>query len=198
MALRTRGARISQANCPRKRVVLPAEVRVDDLMSAAADLFITRGIDATTVSHIVEQANVGKGTFYHYFATKEDVILALQNRFMQRFMTAVAKAMAECAPDDHPARFAAWLRSVVEAYLADYRLHDVVFHEFRPRKRNVKDKDIVITQLSELLTDGRRSGAWSIPDVRIAALVIFDGMHGVVDDAIAADRRDAGAICEKL
>ena len=197
MALRTRGGG-TRSYRARKRLILPAEVRVDDLMSAAAELFIGRGIEATTVNDIVERAGVGKGTFYHYFATKEDVILALRERFSRDFTNRVADVIAQCPPDDHPARFDAWLRGTVEAYVANYKLHDVVFHEFRHSNRNAKDKEIVIAQLSELLAEGMKAGAWMLSDVRAAAIVIFDGMHGVVDDAIEADARDPEPIYGRL
>lgn len=171
---------------------------MDDLMSAAAELFIAHGIEATTVNDIVARAGVGKGTFYHYFGTKEDVILALRERFSRDFTTRVAEAIGRCPADDHHNRFAAWLEGTVAAYVADYKLHDVVFHEFRHSNRGSKDKEIVIAQLSGLLVDGVKAGAWTLPDPRAAAIVIFDAMHGVVDDAIASGQGDAGSICEKL
>ncbi|MFT4160784.1 TetR/AcrR family transcriptional regulator [Shinella sp.] len=198
MAVGAKTSGAARARPARKRLILPAEVRVDDLMSAAAGLFIDKGIEATTVNDIVEKAGVGKGTFYHYFAAKEDVILALRERFSRDFTNAVADAIGQCPPDDHPARFAAWLRGTVSAYVANYKLHDVVFHEFRTSNRNPKDKEIVIAQLSALLAEGVEAGAWTLPDIRAAALMIFDGMHGVVDDAIYAEKHDPDAICRRL
>lgn len=191
-----RGA--ERAHRPRKRLVRPAEVRVDELMSAAAELFIDKGIEATTVNDIVDRAGVGKGTFYHYFSTKEDIILALRERFSRDFTMQVAQTIAQCPPDAHRARFAAWLQGTVAAYVAGYQLHDVVFHEFRHSNRNAKDKEIVIAQLAALLEEGVAAGAWSLPDVRAAAIVVFDGMHGVVDDAIAAGQHDPQAIYRRL
>lgn len=44
-----------------------------DLLSAAYDLFTTIGFSNTTISKIVEKANVGKGTFYLYFKDKEEI-----------------------------------------------------------------------------------------------------------------------------
>ena len=93
MAVGAKTSGAARARPARKRLILPAEVRVDDLMSAAAGLFIDKGIEATTVNDIVEKAGVGKGTFYHYFAAKEDVILALRERFSRDFTNAVADAI---------------------------------------------------------------------------------------------------------
>jgi AcrR family transcriptional regulator len=159
-------------------------------MSAAAALFIDKGFDATTVDDIVAKAGVAKGTFYHYFATKTDVILALRERFSGDFITRVAAAIEACPPGDPKARLSGWIRGAVEAYLANYPLHDVVFHDFTHRRRQSREKDAVIAQLDALLREGIEADAWSLPDSRAVALILFDGMHGVVDDAIAAGRLD--------
>ncbi|MBN9082106.1 MAG: TetR family transcriptional regulator [Rhizobiales bacterium 62-17] len=183
---------------PRKRRVLPAEVRMDDLLTAAADLFVGKGIEATTVDDIVGRAGVAKGTFYHYFPTKTDVILALRERFSRGFVDRVATAITACPPDDHPARITAWLRGAVATYLANYELHDVVFHDFTHSRRQSQEKDTVLAQLVAVLEAGEKAGAWTLPDTRMTALIFFDGMHGAVDDAIAAGGRDPEAIARPL
>jgi len=181
-----------------KRRVLSAETRIDDLISAAASLFVAKGIDATTVDDIVMRAFVGKGTFYHYFDSKTDVILALRERFAENFIQRVAAAVDACPANDHPARFGAWLTAAVETYLASYKLHDVVFHDFTHSRRQSQEKDGVISQLVSLLEDGEQAGAWQFANARTVALVLFDGMHGVVDDAIAAGRRDTEVLVKQL
>jgi AcrR family transcriptional regulator len=44
------------------------------LFRAAVQLFGTRGFDATTVEDITRAADVGKGTFFNYFPTKETLL----------------------------------------------------------------------------------------------------------------------------
>ena len=46
----------------------------DELLKAARYLFATQGVSHTPVSHIVNKAGVAQGTFYLYFASKEDVL----------------------------------------------------------------------------------------------------------------------------
>lgn len=41
------------------------------ILAAAIDLFSRRGLDAVTIEEIAAAADVGKGTIYNYFATKE-------------------------------------------------------------------------------------------------------------------------------
>src|SRR5438105_15051260 len=55
----------------RKKTVVRERV-----IARAIDLFSRRGIADVTVDQIAEAADVGKGTIYNYFQTKEDIVVA--------------------------------------------------------------------------------------------------------------------------
>jgi DNA-binding transcriptional regulator YbjK len=46
------------------------------IIAAAVELFSRRGPVEVAVEHIADVADVGKGTIYNYFATKEDIVAA--------------------------------------------------------------------------------------------------------------------------
>ncbi len=53
-------------------------------MAAAAELMHHRGVAATAVDDVLRAAGAGKGQFYHYFATKADLVEAvLENQLDQ-------------------------------------------------------------------------------------------------------------------
>jgi AcrR family transcriptional regulator len=54
------------------------------IREAANRLFLERGVDATTVDAICEEAGVSKGTFYLYFHRKEDLLLEYGLRRLRR------------------------------------------------------------------------------------------------------------------
>ena len=62
------------------------------IMSAAIDLFSKHGYAETTVEDITEAADVGKGTFFNYFPTKDAVLLAIFESVRQRFVELQASA----------------------------------------------------------------------------------------------------------
>jgi len=47
------------------------------IKEAALDVFAEKSIDAATVEDITEKADLGKGTLYHHFGDKEEIIITL-------------------------------------------------------------------------------------------------------------------------
>src|SRR6516164_11166643 len=76
MASRT--ASVSKSSPPpaSRRERRRAEIR-ERIYRAALELFAERGFLETTVEDITEAADVGKGTFFNYFPTKEHVLATL-------------------------------------------------------------------------------------------------------------------------
>src|ERR1700722_10026627 len=62
------------------------------LFRAAIELFGVRGFAATTVEDITELADVGKGTFFNYFPTKEHLLIAYTDGRVGKVRAAVEKA----------------------------------------------------------------------------------------------------------
>lgn len=74
------------------------------LIAAGRHLFATRGFESTTIAEIAEQADIGVGSFYNYFKTKEELVAALLEeslteqerllRFRQEQVTDVAERVS--------------------------------------------------------------------------------------------------------
>ncbi len=58
--------------------------RKNEFMMAALELFCKKGYENTTINDIIDELSVSKGAFYHYFDSKEDVIVALAKYFSER------------------------------------------------------------------------------------------------------------------
>jgi len=68
--------------------------RKNDILDAAQDLFVRQGYEETPVSAILDAAGVAKGTFYHYFTSKEDLLDTIVERVSDRIMEATRQAMS--------------------------------------------------------------------------------------------------------
>ena len=61
----------------RSRLTQRGRDRREQLIACAARLFAERGYHPTSVSDIVEELGVGKGVFYWYFSSKEELLAEL-------------------------------------------------------------------------------------------------------------------------
>lgn len=68
------------------------------LKEAALDLFKTSGFDNVTVNAIAARANVSRRTFFRYFGSKEDVILAYRADFGDTLAALLAQRPADEPP----------------------------------------------------------------------------------------------------
>lgn len=46
----------------------------EEIISLAQQLFFSKGYDKASIQNIIDAANIAKGTFYHYFKSKEDLL----------------------------------------------------------------------------------------------------------------------------
>ncbi len=66
------------------RVVKEYAIRKNEILDSAQKLFYTTGYDHTTVNAIISDAGIAKGTFYHYFKSKLDLLDNLVDRIIQK------------------------------------------------------------------------------------------------------------------
>lgn len=72
------------------------------LTKVAMELFLARGFEATTLDDIAAAAEISRRSFFHYFASKEDVVLAWQDGSTDALVAAIA-----ARPADEPMLLAA-------------------------------------------------------------------------------------------
>ncbi len=70
----------------------------EKLMRAALRLFAAHGLEGTTVEQITEAADVGKGTFFNYFPTKEHILMAFGDTRLQKIRAALDEARTGDTP----------------------------------------------------------------------------------------------------
>ena len=106
-----------------------AEIR-ERLFRAALALFAEKGFAETTVEDITEAADVGKGTFFNYFPSKDHILLAFGEMQLGKLEAAVDEARRSSEPmpqflralglrmTQEPTRNPEIIRAVLQAYLS--------------------------------------------------------------------------------
>jgi len=86
------------------------------ILSAALSLFSERGLHGTSVPEIARRADVGAGSIYRHFESKEGLVNALYAELKGSFHSAVAQAYAgeRCTREQFRALFVSLMRWAVE------------------------------------------------------------------------------------
>ena len=112
-----------------RRLRRSAEIR-ERLFRSALELFARKGFAHTTVEDITEAADVGKGTFFNYFPSKDHILLAFGEMQLGKLEAAVAEARSSnvsveeflrALPErmtQEPTRNPAIVRTLLQAYLS--------------------------------------------------------------------------------
>ena len=63
------------------------------LISVAVKVFARKGFHASKMQDIADEAGIGKGTIYEYFKTKDELFLAVYDKWMDDYEAAMNKAV---------------------------------------------------------------------------------------------------------
>jgi AcrR family transcriptional regulator len=66
--------------------------RVDAILEAAQHVLKQKGMEAATVNDVAKQAELGKGTLYLYFNSKEEILVALCSEALEELHDSFVKA----------------------------------------------------------------------------------------------------------
>src|SRR5690242_5059678 len=106
-----------------------AEIR-ERLFRSALGLFAKKGFAETTVEDITEAADVGKGTFFNYFPSKDHILIAFGEMQLGKLEAAVAEVRRTNEPipqflralgvrmTQEPTRNPEIIRALLQAYLS--------------------------------------------------------------------------------
>jgi AcrR family transcriptional regulator len=122
---------------PGRRERRRAETR-EKLYQAAMQLFAERGFFETTTEDITEAADLGQGTFFNYFPTKQHVLTVLSEKQLERVMAARQEAEGgnACMHDvlhrlmhriaEEPGRSQALTRTLMTALISSDSVRELV------------------------------------------------------------------------
>jgi len=172
------------------------EARRQALIEAAVAVFSAKGVSAASVDDIVRAAGVAKGTFYLYFATKDDAVNAVATSMVEGVADRIGAVATDPSrsPVERLLAFGSGVREVGdEPYERDLI---EVFH--RPENRVLHDRigERALARLTPamatIIADGIELGQFRRQDpLRGAAYVMacFGALHDVVgapDDVTSA------------
>ena len=167
------------------RVVKDAEVRRNEILDAAEELFGSKGFDGTSTNDILDRVGIARGTLYYHFRSKEEILDAMIARMADRLIADAAKVA-----EDRSIPLLERLPRTVLALNVDSSLGEEVMQQVhRPQNallhQKLQDRLLggVIPLIALLVEDGIGQGIFRTDYPREAAEMImiysytaFDGL----------------------
>ena len=147
----------------------------DQMLDTAAELFIRNGYDGTTVQQVIDQLQVSKGAFYHYFSSKEDLLDAVAERLTREGLAQFRPILED---QNVPAleRFVNYLVLSRQWHLSRMSLIGAMLKVFLQdentiirQKINRRNVEAVQPLFEKLIADGIAEGVFHTPDPSEAA-----------------------------
>jgi AcrR family transcriptional regulator len=167
------------------------------LFRAALKLFADKGFAETTVEDITNVADVGKGTFFNYFPSKEHILIAFSDMQLSKLQATVDQIRARPEPmrsffrsmtlrmTEEPAKAPDVVRAILQANLSSSSVRSVM------RGRNARAEGL----LTQLVQIGQQRGEFraDLPALELAQVFrqTVSGtllMWSVYGDASLAER----------
>jgi TetR/AcrR family transcriptional regulator, cholesterol catabolism regulator len=152
------------------------------ILEAALELMEQRGYHATSMRDIAAAVDVRAAGIYHWYESKEAILVKLQDDFMFELTTEVVAAIERQSTPE--GRMAAAVGAHVRFHGLHTRAAFVTDSEIRAlsaRNRTllIAKRDAYQQRFVGLIEDGVRSGAFTVPEVRVAAFAILLQCTGV-------------------
>ena len=175
--------------------IVDKEQKRKEIAKAAIEIFAQKGFESTTIQEIAEAADIGKGTFYQYFETKEHVLIEVSMEIFREMENSIDSSFLTISDPRKK------LKSLVSETMGAVDKMEKVFNVYLElflihlRKGGygvtilvLEDMLVMMRKLvSEIILDGKKKGIFK-PNIDHKALSIFlvaslDGvaLHYVMD-----------------
>src|SRR5207245_8673741 len=135
--------------------------KLDEIITAAAKVFQTKGYHAASVQDIADEVGILKGSLYHHFESKEELLYLIVKEPIARLYETVGEILASEAPA------AEKLRRAILAHLEAFHRHHPHLFVYLRETEDLKRRFRATTQLSpktyerfwqQILREGMKTG----------------------------------------
>ena len=112
-----------RAGRPRLRPASGAEVAPrEEILDAAAELFVSQGIAATTTRQIADRVGIRQASLYYYFAGKDEILLELLIQSVRPSLRVAGELESRCRDDPAAGLYALALMDVATLARAPHNI----------------------------------------------------------------------------
>lgn len=160
------------------------EKRMEDIIRAAVDEFIEKGYEKTSVESIALRAGVSKGGVYYYFQSKDEILLAANQKLSEPIYEMMLRAKESSSVKQGLSMYireylAYWIGHEKELYFFFLSLSKAInWPAAWPLYQEYTDfmLDFMIIEFQKGITNGE----FKVHDPRSSALALLSALDGVL------------------
>jgi len=166
------------------RIVKEAEERRNEILDAADELFGLKGFDGASTNDILDKVGIARGTLYHHFKSKEDILDALIERYNVRLLGAAQ----DIAADKSIPVVERIIRVVMALNISGGSSKEIMEHIHKPQNALMHQKiqKVIINGvtpiLAEIILEGIQEGMFNTPFPYECMEMIVIYANNVLDD----------------
>lgn len=153
-----------------------ASVSRETVFQAALRSFYVHGYDGASMRDIAKAGGVTPAAIYHYYASKQELLMDIIGRFMQQSIETTRSAIAGAGDGPAEQLFAAarshvlWNASdVVSSFVVNSEIRSLEPHN---RQRNIAQRDELQRMFDEVVERGTAEGVFATPWPREASRAV--------------------------
>lgn len=171
------------------RTIKEASLRKNEILDVSAKLFAEKGFDHTSINDILEVVGIAKGTLYHHFKSKQDIMDAL----IERQTSSILSAAQKVAADKSIPVVERMIRTVLALHIEDGQDtegKEMIEHLHKPENALMqqKTKRIILQGVSPILAtiveDGVNENLFHTPYPLECMEMVLMYMTTVLDDDV--------------
>lgn len=158
--------------------------RIPQIIEATMRVFARNGFAETRMEDIAREAGLSKATLYLYFASKEDVIMAILQSFFERGVTDLTTLGAADGPVSQ--RLISWTRQRMQELQEQVALLSIGFEFHAIAARQLATRQVLQeyyhqyqTSIEALIQTGIERGEFQVTDAHEMAIAIMSVYEGL-------------------
>ncbi len=164
-----------------------------EFLMTSLELFARKGYEKTTIQDIIDQMGVSKGAFYHYFSSKEDIIITIAREYVDGAISLI-KGIAEREDLNAVEKINTLIESVNE-YKAQQEQQRLKIKGVFSKEENIKlerkiesaFKGDAVKYFKDIIEQGIQEGSFDITNsLEMAEFMLFaiNAMNASIDELV--------------
>lgn len=168
------------------RIVKAHDERKNEIIDTAQNLFMTKGYSACSVAEIIDAIGIAKGTFYHYFKSKEEVLDAIVDKGTDMIVNRIYKVLH----DDSLTYIDKIVGSLFSMQIEDTMGNEILdeLHKAENSLMHQKSIYMIVNRVSPLLEEltiqGNKDGVFNCKHPSQYLKIILSSSVTLLDDGI--------------